>query len=329
MGSLGRLTATILKAPWADSTTMSHYIGIEIGATKLQVVLGDAEARITQRRRMAVDPGHGVDGIRDQVAAATLELAARGGVHAIGVGFGGPIDIDTGRIAMSYHVAGWHGFELRSWLAALTGLPVVVDNDTNVGALAEAVLGAGRKYRLVLYTNLGSGMGGGFVIDHRIYHGARPGECELGLMRYDLSGATVESRCSGWAIDARVRDHVAAHPQSLLAELVKEAVSGQARALGPALAHNDPAAEAILDELTTDLAYALSTAAHLFSPEVVIIGGGLSLLGEPLRAGVARKLPGYITEAYQPGPEVRLAKLEEDVVSRGALLLARQSQPAP
>ncbi|MFH0946248.1 MAG: ROK family protein [Planctomycetota bacterium] len=307
---------------------MSHFIGIEIGATKLQVVLGDGYAQILERRRMGVDLARGVDGIREQIKGAVADLTSRAKADAVGVGFGGPIDIDTGRIAMSYHVDGWHGFELRTWLAGLTGLEVAVDNDTNAGALAEAVLGAGREFRLVLYTNLGSGMGGGFVIDRRIYHGARPGECELGLMRYDLSGKTVESRCSGWAIDARVRDHVAAHPDGLLAELVGDATSGEARALGPALARRDPAAETMLDELTTDLAYALSAAAHLLSPEVIIIGGGLSLLGEPLRAALAGKLPGFITEAYKPGPKVRLSALGEDVVSRGALLLARQSHQA-
>jgi len=305
---------------------MSQYIGIEIGATKLQVVLGDADARILERRRMTVDLALGGQGIRDQIAGALAELTSGNPVDAIGVGFGGPVDIDTGRIAMSYHVEGWHGFELRTWLARLTGLPVAVDNDTNVGALAEALMGAGQGWGLVVYTNLGSGMGGGYVMHGRIYHGARPGECEIGQMCYDLSGATVESRCCGWAMDARVRDYVAAHPSSLLAALVGDATSGQARALGSALAQHDPAAEAMLDELTTDLAFALSMPAHLFNPEVLIIGGGLSLLGEPLRSGVAAKLPGYITEAYKPGPEVRLSTLGEDVVSTGALLLARQCE---
>jgi glucokinase len=303
---------------------MSRYIGVEIGATKLQVVLGDDDAQILERRRMAVDLARGGQGIRDQIAGAVADLTSDHAAAAVGVGFGGPVDIDTGRIAMSYHVEGWHGFELRTWLADLTGLPVSVDNDTNVGALAEALKGAGQGFRLVVYTNLGSGMGGGYVMDGRIYHGARPGECEIGQMCYDLSGATVESRCCGWAIDARVRDYIARHPCSLLAELVGDATSGEARALGPALAQHDPAAESMLDELTTDLAFALSMPSHLFNPEVLIIGGGLSLLGEPLLSGVAEKLPGYITEAYKPGPEVRLAALGEDVVSTGALLLARQ-----
>src|SRR5207237_5270130 len=109
------------------------------------------------------------------------------------------------------------------WLEDLTQAPARVDNDGNVAALAEARRGAGQGFNPVFYATLGSGVGGGLVINGDIYHGASPGEAEIGHVRLDRSGTTVESRCSGWAVNRRVREHINRHPQSVLARLAKEA----------------------------------------------------------------------------------------------------------
>jgi glucokinase len=239
----------------------------------------------------------------------------------VGVGFGGPIDIDTGRVAVSHHVEGWAGFELRSWLADLTGLAVRADNDANVAALGEALRGAGRGRRVVFYVTLGSGMGGGLVVDGRVFHGSRPGECEIGHMRVDAE-TTFESRCRGWAVDARVRRHVREHPGGVLARLVGKETKAEARFLAPALERGDEGAREILAETAETLALGLSHAVHLLHPEIIVLGGGLSLVGEPLRAAVADHLPRLVMRAFHPPPPVALSALGEDVVCVGALLLA-------
>jgi len=307
-----------------------RYLGVEIGGTKLQVVLGDANAEILERSRMAVERAAGAAGVREGVEKGIERVLSAGDceARAVGMGFGGPINIDTGNVSLSYQIDGWAGFDVATWLAELTGLPVRVDNDANTAALAEARKGAGRGLGRVFYVTLGSGMGGGMVVDGDIYHGARPGESEVGLMCFDKSGATVESRCCGWAVDRKIRRHVVAQPDGVLARLVGGGHGGEARHLGPALQEGDAGARAILEETAEDLAFALSLAAHLFHPHVLVIGGGLSLVGEPLRAEVARRLPRFMTTAFKPGPEVRLATLGEDVVCVGALLLARDAAAA-
>ena len=301
-------------------------LGIEIGGTKLQLVLGDAAGQIHARRRLAVAPAHGAEGIRRQIERTIPELMADRKIEAVGVGFGGPADWRKGQINRSHQLAGWSGFALADWLQAQTGTEVFVDNDANVAALGEALVGAGVGLNPVVFVTLGSGVGGGLVMEGKIYHGATPGEAEIGHLRLDRSGTTIESRCAGWAVDARIRELNRKEPTGLLARLAGNEARGEARHLAAALGQGDAAAERILREVAEDLAFGLSHVVHLFHPQVIILGGGLSGVGEPLRAAVAAALGGFTMEAFQPGAEIRLPALGEDSVTVGALLLAQANR---
>lgn len=299
------------------------FLGIEIGGTKLQVVAGDSSGRITRRWRAGIDTARGGAGIREQIRDGVAEMRAGLIPLAIGVGFGGPIDWRTGRIARSHQVEGWENFDLKPWLEDQTGLPAATENDANTAALAEGTVGAGAGADPVFYFNMGSGVGGGIVAGGQIYHGLPPGEAEFGHLRLDRDGATVESRCSGWAIDRRIRDAVAADPDGILARLTSHQRGGEARSLAAALKQGDPIARGIISDLAKDLALALSHVVHLLHPAVIVMGGGLSLIGEPLRSAVATALPKNVMEAFHPVPPVKLAALGEDAVPAGALILAR------
>jgi glucokinase len=297
-------------------------LGIEIGGTKLQLVLGDEAGKICDRRKLAVDPAGGAAGIRRQLEQAMPELLGGCQVANVGVGFGGPVDWKTGRICRSHQIEGWSEFDLSGWLRQLAGTRVVADNDANVGALGEARCGAGQGFSPVFYVTLGSGVGGGLVVDGKIYHGAKPGEAEIGHVRLDRAGTIVEERCSGWAVDARIRELQVADPASLLARLTGERVGGEAKHLAAAWQQGDPTARRLLQETAEDLAFGLSHVVHLFHPEIIILGGGLSGVGEPLRASVEGALRHFIMEAFAPGPKIALAALGEDAVPVGALNLA-------
>jgi glucokinase len=323
---------------------MRSYIGIEIGGTKLQLVAGDAGGRIMDRHRLQVDQARGGAGIREQIAQALPGLITNHRPAAIGVGFGGPVDHETGRIAKSHQIAGWSEFELGEWLREQAGLPVRVDNDANVAALGEALAGAGRGLNPVFYVTLGSGVGGGLVVCGRIFHGAKPGESEIGHVRLDRSGVIVEQRCSGWAVDRRIRAAIEHEPDSELARLINNVLpascrpsdasqvwqaaghtlrgGGEARFLKPSLEAGDGLARRILDETAEDLAFALSHVVQLMHPAMIVLGGGLSLVGEPLRTAVQTHLRRFIMEVFGAGPSVQLAALGEDAVPVGALLLA-------
>lgn len=305
-----------------DNLVKDTYLAIEIGGTKLQLVAGSASLQIAERVRYTVAREQGAEGIRHQIREALAELLPKLQPAAIGVGFGGPVDWRSGRIAVSHQIAGWAGFELADWLQALAGVPVYVENDANVAALGEATYGAGAGHNPVFYVTLGSGVGGGLVADRQIFHGATPGEAEIGHLRLDRHGATVESKCSGWAVDQKVRRAVRQQPQGVLARLTGATEAGKARLLKPALEQGDPLARQIIAETAQDLAFGLSHVVHLFHPEIIVLGGGLSLVGEPLRLAVETALEEYVMEAFLPAPRVHLAQLGEEAVPLGALAFA-------
>jgi glucokinase len=302
--------------------TASQYIGIEIGGTKLQVFSGRDSGDIVERHRFDVEPASGGAGLRAQLERIIPALAQRMPLTAVGVGFGGPVDWKKGRICCSHQIEGWSDFPIAAWLSSLAQAPVFVDNDANLGALGEATHGAGAGFNPVFYVTLGSGVGGGLVLEGKVYHGAPPGEAEIGHLRLNPSGTTLESRCSGWAVNAKIRTAVTLNPESTLARCVGTAATHEAKFLGAALSQKDPFATAILEETAQDLAFGLSHIVHLFHPEMIVLGGGLSLLGEPLRAAVERLVPRFIMHAFAPGPRIALAKLSEDAVPVGALCLA-------
>lgn len=303
-----------------------QFLAIEIGGTKLQIVAFTEKAEVIKRWRFKIDKQKGAAGIRELINETISEIKNEIPLTGIGVGFGGPVDCQKGTICVSHQIEGWSDFPIADWLTELSGVPAWIDNDANVAALGEATYGAGSSFPTVFYMTIGSGVGGGVVQNKSLYHGQLPGEAEIGHLLLDFNGTTLESQCSGWAMDGKVRAAVAANPESILADFcqVQANPGGETAFLSPALARNCPVAKGLLDELSTKLAWALSHVVHLFHPDVLILGGGVSLLGEPLRMGISERLPSFCMKAFQPPPIVALAGLGEEVVPLGALALALQ-----
>lgn len=174
------------------------FLGCEIGGTKLQVGLCTARGQVRELVRETVARQAGAAGILQQFERIIPPLIKRYHVHGIGVGFGGPYDLATDRTIKSHQIAGWDDFPLRRWFRRRFGLPVVVENDQNCSAFAEALVGAGKGLARVFYVTVGTGIGGGLVIDGQIYNG-RYGAAEIGHTVVD--GHRVEDVASGLAIE--------------------------------------------------------------------------------------------------------------------------------
>lgn len=305
------------------------YVGIEIGGSKLQSALVDAAGTILHAEDDRAPATAGAAAIREVLAGQLRRLRTAwtdgSAPRAVGIGFGGPVNRVRGTVAASFHVDGWTDFPLVAWTSEqLGGLPTCIENDTNAAALAEATVGAGRDRRIVLYSNVGSGIGGGLVIDRRLYHGGGMTEMEIGHLRLGPDGGITEDVASGWSIDRRVREHVVGHPDGTLARLAAGGVA-TARHLAAAAMAGDEAAVSMLDDVARRYAVALSHAVQLLAPEVIVLGGGVAEMGAAWRDRIARFLPGYLMHPLQPGPEVRLAALGQNVVPVGAALVAARS----
>ncbi|MEA1950267.1 MAG: ROK family protein [Planctomycetota bacterium] len=288
-------------------------------------------------------------------------LGKRYEVKGIGIGFGGPIEPRTGRVITSHQVSGWNDFALAQWCEDTLGLPAVLANDSDAAGLAEAVLGAGRGQSVVYYTNAGSGIGGALLIDGKIYRGGMGSAIEPGHLRPGLQAdrvdQTVESLASGWGITATVRAMLAepiSHPieqlsngrrhpapESLRQRLIEREDSlerdaadllgrcdGQPDNLNTkiiaeaALAGNEIARDVFLHAAGV-FGWAVAQAVTLLSPNVVVVGGGVSLAGEdlwlkPLCEAVER----YVFPPRKGGFKIVPAELDEEVVLHGALVLA-------
>jgi glucokinase len=292
-----------------------HYLGIEIGGTKLQVGVGTGDGIFSALWRGTVDPIAGADGIRRQITSAIPELLAKSGLArsqlaGVGIGFGGPVDDATHSVIKSHQIPGWDGFPLADWFTEITGLPTVLGNDADVAGLAEALFGAGKGLSPIFYMTIGSGIGGGLVINGEIYRGCGRGAAEIGHLLVEGS-IPLEESTSGWGIGQRAKRILG---QSWNAEQVAAAAR-----------RGDPGARQVLHDSWAALAEGLCHVIALLCPRRIVIGGGVSLMGEellfqPLRELVAARVFKPFAECYDIVP----AALGEEVVVHGALALARQ-----
>ncbi|MDB5262136.1 MAG: hypothetical protein JWQ14_1417 [Adhaeribacter sp.] len=306
-----------------------RFLGIEIGGTKLQLFLADQDLNILHKYKAWVDKGDDADEIRRKVADNVQQILRDTHLTGIGIGFGGPLDWGKGQVIVSHQIEGWNGFNIKEWMQNIAGVPVAVENDANTAALGEARRGAGQDYRSVFYITLGSGVGGGLVIDKQLYHGSYPGEAEVGHLLLDRTGLTVEDCCSGWAVDRKVWKAVRQEPTSILRKLAGSNRSGEAKFLREALDQGDKPALAIVKETAETLGFGLSHVVHLFHPDIIILGGGLSFLGDYLRVPAEEALRTYTMKAFLPGTPLAIAQLAESAVPVGALELIHEhlSQP--
>src|SRR5215471_15221462 len=188
------------------------YLGIEIGGTKLQLGVGPDDGRLRGLWRGAVDVAAGPEGIRRQITEAVPELLAKAGLSRSEVrGVGGPVDDNTRTVIRSHQIAGWDDFPLADWVSDVVGLPAVLGNDADVAGLAEALHGAGKGLSPIFYITIGSGIGGGLIIDGEIYRGVGKGAAEIGHLclyigyfvrgQFEDDWQPVESVASGWGIE--------------------------------------------------------------------------------------------------------------------------------
>ncbi|MBZ0255367.1 ROK family protein [bacterium] len=317
---------------------MSLAVGIEIGGTKLQAGVGFNNDRLIALARKQIDPQQGAEGIRKALPGLVDEALAEAkcsldDVAGVGIGFGGPVDSKQGLTLISHQIDGWENFALVQWAKEQWKRPVRIQNDASLAGYAEALLGAGRGCGRVFYITVGSGVGGGWICNGVLDEGQGLGSAEIGHTWApdpdDGEPEKIEHICSGWSIEERACEALAAGEDSVLRKMSNgDAEKLTARMVYQAAEHEDLLAQALLDQTTTTMAIAIGNVITLLHPHRVIIGGGVSLMGplfwEPLR----KKVKHYGFHLYTNSVEVVSAELGEDVVVVGAVLLGLDAAKA-
>jgi glucokinase len=310
-------------------------VGVDIGGTKVAGGLVGADGTVLDTARRAT-PGASVTETENAIVAVVEELAERadGPVAGVGVGAAGWFDRTGDRILFSPHLA-WRNSSLRADLTRRIGGPLWVGNDADAAAWAEYRFGAARGAELALMITLGTGIGGGIVANGRLQRGAHGVAGEWGHMRVVPEGRLCacgnrgcwERYASGTALAQSALEVARTSPAA--AGVLLERVGGDpdrltGQAVADAAADGDPLARELIADVGTWLGQGIADLAAVLDPEIVVIGGGVSALGEqllePARARLERALPG---RGFRPGPAVVAAVLGPAAGLIGAADLAR------
>jgi len=271
------------------------FLGIEIGATKNQIAIGDSKGNILHSRMEKVIVEEGAQGILkwlEQIIPVMLlkEKEFGGKVSAIGVGFGGIIESSTGKILISVQVRGWQDMMLKDWFEDNFNIPATIINDTVTGGYAEYILGTGKGSKQFFYTNIGSGIGGAFFLNGKYYDGLGYGAAYLGHTYIpDWTTAKpgvekkVEDLCSGWAIEKRLRSEGYVPNNSSLMKLCGGNRKGiSCSMLGEAAKKGDEFALSEINRVAKSFGTGLVNVLTLINPDCISIGGGVGKMGDIL-----------------------------------------------
>jgi glucokinase len=306
-------------------------IGVDLGGTKMLVGVLDSDSRVAWESRER-STGQSEERLVDLlVREIGVAREARPGVAAVGLGIPATIDHDRG-VAISAVNLPIEDLPIRELAGERTGLPVFVDNDANVAALAEHLYGAARGADNAVMLTIGTGIGGGLILGGEIYRGATGAGAELGHVVIAMDGLPCQGNCpghgcvetyaSGTALGREAREAAEREPDSALGAMLARGHEVDGKAVTEAALAGDPTAIGVFDLVGSRLGVALVSFANIFEPEVIVIGGGVIAAGDLLLDPARRELKARALPPMREIP-VRAAELGEDAGMIGAAAMAR------
>jgi glucokinase len=313
---------------------MAYTIGIDVGGTKVLGGVVDENGKILATARKDT-PRQGGSALTQAIADTALELMSQHAVTSIGVSAAGFVSSDRKTMLATPNIADWNGVDLDGELTKLIGLPVVIENDANSAAWGEAKFGAGRDQHHMLMLTVGTGVGGGIVINGELYRGAFGIAAEFGHLRVVPDGhlcgcgarGCFEQYASGNALLRHAREAISATPEIARNLLSRgdgtiQGLTGQA--ITDAARDGDPVALAAFNTTGQWLGAGIASLSVLFDPSCVVIGGGVIDAGEillkPTRETMERTMP---FAGKHPYPTLIAAELGNEAGLVGVADLAR------
>ena len=308
-----------------------YYAGIDLGGTFIKCGILSECGDILIKDQIPTGKDRPYVEIARDMADFVVSLASRAGVSVSGIGIGSPgaINSATGVIVYSNNIA-WENVPLGEEVAKLTGLPVKVANDANVAALGEGFVGGGRNYNSYIVITLGTGVGGGVIIDGKLFEGNLSAGTELGHMVIRTGGASCtcgrrgcfEAYSSATALIRQTKTAMRRHRDSAMWQIAGALNRVDGKTAFDAAAVGDTAASEVVGKYVDYLADGITNLANIFRPEAILIGGGVSKQGDalitPLKREVEQRI--YGIKGYAP-VEIATATLANDAGICGAVKL--------
>ncbi len=315
-------------------------VGVDLGGTSMKALAVDKKNKI-----LAIGKGKTPAGVRPQVLireiAALVKTTIKDAgcklkaVEAVSIGAPGPVDVSLGIVREAANL-GWKNVPLAADLEALLGVPVVVDNDVNVGTLGEHALGAGEKVRELVGVFVGTGIGGGIITGGKLFAGSNGWAGEVGHTVVLADGPVcscgrrghVEGLASRPAMERAVFEAVKAGRKSVVPEILKERGRDHITSsiIKAALARRDPVMQEVLERAQYFLGILVANVVNILDPERVVIGGGIAeRLGEEY-VGPIRRFAGEYFAHAQAAKRVQIVPgtLGDNAGALGAVVLARK-----
>ncbi len=314
---------------------MKYYVGIDLGGTFIKGGIVKQNGEVVCMDKIPTESEKGGGMVASNIAKLTNMLLEKAGLQAsdcegLGMGVPGMIDSKAGNVIYSNNLA-WENFRIADEVSALTGLPVKIANDANVAALGEVKFGAAKAYESAILITLGTGVGGGVVVDGKLIEGNQGAGAELGHMTVQYGGeectcgrrGCLEAYASATAIIRDTRRAMEAHKESKMWEIGSlEQVTGKTAF---DYMDRDEHAAAVVDRYIRMLACGLTNFANVFRPEAILLGGGVCAQGDTLIKPLQKLLDEELF-AGSLGPQVPILVAElgnsAGVLGAAALVMA-------
>ncbi len=315
---------------------MNYYAGIDLGGTFIKCGLVDETGRIVCKDKIPTGKERPYREIAADMVKLILSLTERGGIEkdavkAVGIGSPGTIDSENGVIVYSNNIS-WKNIPLCRELREATGLPVFITNDANAAALGEHFSGAGKKYSSTIFVTLGTGVGGGIILDGKLFEGNRSAGAEIGheVIRFGGEKCTCgrrgcfEAYASATALIAQTKRAMLKNRNSALWQICGDSIDKvDGKTAFDGMRAGDKCGERVVKRYIGYLAEGIANLANVFRPEAILLGGGVCAEGNNLLKPLRRKVNRLIFGGTDYAPvQMAIAVLGNDAGLVGAARLA-------
>lgn len=320
----------------------TNVIGVDMGGTKILSAVIDAEGNILGTAKVPTKADRGPSVVIDRIAGSIRKAIDKSGVaaasiQAVGIGAPGPLDPATGVVIFAPNLR-WKDVRLKDELEARVGFPTYVDNDVNVGTLGEHVFGAGQGFQNVVGIFVGTGIGGGIILQGELFHGASKTAGEIGHIIVKAGGprcgcgtrGCLEAIASRTAMTKQFQKAIKKGQKSVLSELTRGDLSAiRSGVLAKAIRLNDKLTLKVIKKTTKYLGVGIGSIVNFLNPEMIVLGGGVvEALDDTFLDDIRAAAKKYALPNTLSGVQIVPAKLGDNAGILGAAALARQRSEA-